>query len=131
MASRTTSGAVAGVLGGNHDGSTLLTPYMDSANPIVTRTAACATGKGITLSAIELELIERWLAAYFYTIMDPLYTSKNTADAGGSFNPRSYLEAAYAIDYSGCLKAIIERKTAGMMWLGKPPSEQLPYEQRD
>jgi hypothetical protein len=92
----------------------------------------CATNKGITLSSTTLELIERWLSAHYYTVMDPLYKSKNTGRAGASFNDRSYADTAKQLDTSGCLAAILAGgNRVGVWWLGKPPSQQIPYADRD
>lgn len=135
---RTTPSQVQGVLADNYDAEagTDLTPFVDAASAVVGRVATCATRKGITLSSTELELIERWLAAHFYTKADPVYQSRATAGASGSFvrNPREpepYRDVAISMDYSGCLKAILDRQVAWVSWLGKPPSEQTDYESRD
>lgn len=134
--SRTTSSSVQGVLGQDYDGTTSLTPYIDSATIIVDRVSSCSTAKGITLSATELEMIERWLSAHFYTKMDPTYQSKSNAGASGGFVrnpecPEPYKDAAISLDYSGCLKAILSRSFAGGFWAGKPASQQIPYQDRD
>ena len=118
-----------------------LTPFIDTANVVVTRVAACALRKGITLSAAELELIERWLAALYYCQSDKPYASRSTAGASGSFHGQTgmyltstlYGQTALNIDSSGCLDAIANgpRKTATASWLGKAPSEQTDYMDRD
>lgn len=138
---RTTSSAVQGVLLRDYDtaNSPSLTPFIDSASTIVDRVAACAAVKGKTLSTTELELIERWLAAHSYAMSDQTLSSKVTVDAEAIFHGRTgmYLEAtkygqmALSLDYSGCLNAIGQRKTAGGFWLGRPPSAQTDYDQRD
>ena len=124
---RTSSNAVQGVLADNYDGCTNLTPFIATANAVMRRVVICSSARGFTLTVTEQEMMERWLAAYYYTIADPLYKSRSTNGASGSFFDRSYLEAAYAIDPSGCLKGIIEGKRASMVWLGKNPSEQIDY----
>jgi hypothetical protein len=112
-----------------------LTPYIDVASAVVTRVNTCAVAKGYTLTSSELELIERWYAAWVYTDMDPLYRSKSTGGASGSFDvdPKNkrYLRQAIALDPSGCLAGIVAGHTAGAVWLGKVPSERIPYDQRD
>lgn len=140
MPPRTDSQKVKGVLGVNY-GSIDLAPFMDTANVVVTRVAACAIGRSITLTAAELELIERWLSGHFYAMADQLYTSKSTGGASGTFQGQTgmYLEStiygqtAMRLDWSGCLQAIggPERKVAGGFWLGKPPSKQTDYSDRD
>ena len=133
---RTTSVAVGAVLANDWDGSTNLNPYIDSANAITSRVATCASTRGLSLSSAELELVERWLAAHMYTASDPVYQSKSTEGASASFvrgkeEPEPYKARAMTLDYSGCLNAILNRKFAHASWLGKAPSEQIPYEDRD
>lgn len=131
---RTSERAVAEILGENYDGCSKLRPYMSSANVMVTRMNTCATARGYTLTTEELELIERWLSAHFYTKMDPVYTSKSTLSASGSFmrgELEPYKDAAMALDPSGCLKGQLDQKIARGFWAGKVPSEQIPYDQRD
>ena len=132
MAQRTTEGAVRKLLAGNWDGCTGLQQFIDSATPTIDRVATCATDKGITLTATELELIERWYAAHLYTQVDPLYQSRSTGRGSGSFMPHGYKDGAIAADPSGCLAAILAgKKRANAVWLGKPPSEQTAYVDRD
>lgn len=138
---RTTPQAVKGVLQRDYDtiNNPSLTPYIDTAAVIVSRVATCATTKGVTLSSAELELIERWLAAHFYAVSDKPYTNNTTADASAAYNGQTamgldatlYGQQAKAIDYSGCLAAITSRVRASAAWLGKPPSSQIDYIDRD
>ena len=132
-----------------------LQQFCDTAATMVDSVAACAARRGFSLSGLatgagtpsgsdtpgsQLELIERWLAASRYCAMDPLYQSKSTGAASGQFigAPRSldgetdrYLRGAIQLDPSGCLNALINRKVAHVAWLGKPPSSQVPYRDRD
>lgn len=138
---RTTERAVKQLLGSNYGTDHLgndpsLRPYIDTAAAIMARVVTCATAKSFTHTAAELELIERWLAAHYYTRMDPTYTSKSTAGASGSFtSPKDeterYKASAIELDASGCLKAILSRNKATAAWLGKVPSDQIPYDQRN
>ena len=131
---RTSSAAVIAILisNKNYDGSTSLDSYIETATDVVTQVNTCATTKGVTLTSTTLELIERWLSAHYYTIMDPLYKSKSTLKASGSFNDRSYADVAKQLDSSGCLTAILEgNNRAQVVWLGKPPSSQINYADRD
>jgi hypothetical protein len=122
MTWRTTLAAVQQVLGGtapgsNWDGVTDLTPYIDTANALVNRVVVCACQKCMALTSVEQELVERWMSAHYYTKMDPVYTSKSTAGASGSFvrgpqEPEPYKDAAINIDVSGCLNAYLKRLTA-------------------
>lgn len=136
---RTTAADVEDLLAGDYDGSTSLAVHIATATAIVDRVEACAANKDITLSDAELELIERWLAAHSYAMVDQPYQSKTTGRASATFQGRTgmrleatkYGQQAMAVDYSGCLNAIGQRKTAGGFWLGRPPSEQTDYRDRD
>lgn len=140
---RTTASQVQGVLqddfGLRDDGTTPdVTPYIDSANVVVTRVNTCAGDKGITLSDAELELIERWLAAHLYAVSDKPLASKSSGGASGSFHGQTgmkleatlYGQHAMLVDYSGCLAAIGKRQNARCFWLGKNPGSQIDYEDR-
>jgi hypothetical protein len=127
--SRTSATLVASVLGGNYDGGTPLGPFIDSASVLIDQMLECAAAQGIVHTPRELELIERWLAAWAYTQMDPLYTSRSTADASGSFAERDYQQMAIALDKSGCLADLLippaaggpaGKVTVGGAWLGTP-----------
>lgn len=138
---RTTNLAVQKLLlpGGDYDGKSDLSPFVETANALVTRVDACATRKGVTLSATELELVERWLAAHCYQQSDKGYQSRSTKGKSGSFHGQwgknlentNYGQMALSLDPSGCLAALAQRQRAGGYWLGKAPSEQTPYDQRD
>lgn len=139
MAIRTNNKLVEAVLGDNYNGTTNLTPFIDAANAIVNRVATCATDKGETLTATELELIERWLAAHLYAQMDPTYASKSTAGASASFHGQTamgfdstlYGQTATRLDFSGCLENLDKTQVVTAAWLGKAPSDQTDYEDRD
>lgn len=132
---RTRASQVEDILGRNYITGVDLTPYIEVASAVVTRVNTCAVAKGYTLSSTELELIERWYAAWVYTDMDPLYRSKSTGGASGSFDTdpkqKRYLRQAIALDPSGCLAGIVAGHNAGAVWIGKVPSERIPYDQRD
>lgn len=140
---RTSSILVQGVLrsgpGGDYDGTTDLTPYIDAASLIVSRVATCATNKGIPLTTDELEMIERWLAAHLYAMSDQPYLEKETERARGKFQgvtkmhfeATKYGQTAIDLDASRCLAAINSGKFVRIDWLGKRPSEQIDAVQRD
>jgi len=145
---RTTAAAVKAVMlpGEEYDTVTepSLTPFIDTASAYVDDIVTCAAERSpaVTLSAARLELIERWLAAHFYAQSDKPYASKNTEGASASFHGQTamYLEStlygqtAMRLDKSGCLSSIgsgAERKVASAVWLGRPPSEQTDYSDRD
>lgn len=129
---RTTPGAVIEILGNNYDtiNCPSLKPFIDSASVVMDRVVTCATAKGITHTVTELRLMEMWVAAYLYTINDPIYKSKATADSSATFMDRSYLDAAKMLDSSGCLNSIMSGNRASLDWLGKPLSEMIDYVDR-
>ena len=146
MASRTTSQKVQEVLMGDYgpkpDGADpSLAPFVRAANLLTTRVATEATARGLTLSAAELVEIETWLAAHFYAMSDQPYSEKTTEGASAKFQGKTgmhlqatkYGQTAMDLDWSGTLRAVgsEQRRTAGGFWLGKIPSEQTPYWQRD
>lgn len=140
MSVRTNEDAVKGILnddyGPKRDGTLPdLTPYIASASAVVTRVAACAVDRGVTLSSAEKELIERWLAAHLYTKSDPTYSSRSTAGASGSFVrnsecPEPYKDGALSVDPSGCLNALLNNRRASIFWVGKTEDEAIPVDER-
>jgi hypothetical protein len=115
-----------------------LQPFIDAANVIVLRMIPLAAARKVFLSNAELRIIETWLAAHFYAQSDQPYASRSTLNGSGQFQGRTdmYLEStkygqtAMRLDTSGVLDALNKRKVAGLQWLGKPPSSQIPYDQR-
>lgn len=136
---RTTESNVQGILGNDYDPDIVLTPFIDTANVVVSRVSTCATRKGITLSTTELEILERWLAAHFYVMSDQTYQQKKTASAFATYQGQTkmnleaskYGQTAMTIDPSGCMAAIGKAAFAGATWLGLPPSEQTDYVDRN
>lgn len=141
MSIRTTVTAVIKVLGNDYgpkfDGSLPdINPYIETASNLVDQMLTNARAKGYIHTTTQLELIERWTAAYCYTKMDPTYSTRSTGGASGGFirgkeEPEPYKDMATALDGSGCLNALLNRRRASLVWLGKVPSEQIPYDQRD
>jgi len=125
---RTNSGAVEGILGDDWGGASLL-PYIKTATVVVDRVQTLAIARNMALSSSELEILETWLAAHFYTQMDPAYTNKSTDGASAGFMGQSgkgfeasrYGQQALRIDWSGSLEAIDKRKIAKGAWLGTIP----------
>lgn len=143
---RTSAGAVKSILmddfGPKLDGLVpSLTPFIETANALISRVITCAGRKDITISTTEAELLERWMAAHFYVMSDQNYTSKSTASASASFQGQTgkrfeaskYGQTAMTIDPSGCLEAINMgvNRTASAKWLGKTDTEKLDYEDRN
>lgn len=138
MAFRTNHQSVKDVLGEDYDSEVAvqLDKYIRAANLIVTRVAACATAKGNSMSTDELKEMECWLGAHFYTKSDPTYLSKNTSQAGGQFArnpecPEPYKDGALALDFSGCLNAILNRQRAYGFWGGTTDAEARTYDERN
>ncbi len=144
---RTTAAAVQAVLGDNYgakvDGSLPdVTTFIGMANPLIDRVVQIAAQKisPIVLSTAEQEVLERLMAAHFYCLSDPIYTSRNTSSASGQFQvgtpdegfgATEYGRQAMAFDYSGCLKQLSLKRRAAATWLGKPVSAQIPYVDRN
>ncbi len=128
-----------GGAGSDYDGETDLNQFIDTATVIVTRVATCATAKGKPLSSTELELIERWLAAHAYAMIDQPYTQKLTEKSMAKFQGQTkmrlegtkYGQMALDLDYSGCLENLMKRQSIGILWLGRRKSEQTDYVDRD
>lgn len=131
MAVRTNSGAVQGVLaaGGDYNGLTPLTPYIETATVVIDRLAAYAAEIETTVTDAELELLERWLAAWAYCMSDKPYSSRSTLGASGSFHGQTgkgleanlYGQTAKRLDPTGYL-IIWDTESrgarAGGFWLG-------------
>ena len=157
MAVRTTSALVQGVLmddfGTRRDGSTPdLTPYILSASLIVDRVVVCGARKvtagtlatNITddgTTGCEAEVLERWLAGHCYVQSDQTLASKGVSGSSRSHHGQTgmrlenskYGQMALLLDPTGCLENMnsVPRARAGFTWLGKPPSEQIAYSDRD
>jgi hypothetical protein len=141
MGLRTAPDKVVAILGDDYgrkvDGSLPnLNGYICTANNIVNSVVTAAAGDSLTYTADTLELMERWLSAHAYTKSDPTYSSRSTAGASGSFirgkdEQEPYKDMAMSIDPYGYLDAILNRKRARIMWLGKTESEALTADERD
>jgi hypothetical protein len=135
---RTTSSAVLAILLRDYDSvnNPSLEPFIEAASSLMDDVAACAVAADATLSSTKLELMERWLAAHFYTKNNPVYQSKTTSQASATFvrgkkEPEPYKDAALMLDSTGCLASALAGNRAGGFWAGKVPSEQIPYDQRN
>lgn len=132
--SRTSTANVALILGPHYvsGSSPDLQAFIDTATLIIDRVVTCATAKGVTISSDEAEMIERYLAAHYFTHADQLYQSKSTNGASGSFQGQTgkgiessqYGMTALQIDPSGCLNAITKAQRVSFFWAGKPTSTQ-------
>ena len=147
MSQRTTSAAVIDLLVSGKQYDSVATPSLDPF--IATATALTdlveAADADDELNATVLERIEAYLAAHFYAHADQLYQERNTGKAGAVFQGKTgmvllstqYGQTACLLDVTGYLARKNKeaegagRRKASMSWLGKPPSEQIDYVDRD
>ena len=137
---RTNPGAVQKLLGADYDTVTepSLEPYVDTAYSVVTRLAAKAAAAvpAVAFSDSDKELVERWLAAHYYTKSDRVYSSKSTLGRSASFVldpkvPEPYKAGALDADPTGLLAGLLDpSKRATAWWGGRRPSAQTPYRDR-
>lgn len=119
-----------------------LTPFIETANVLVTKICGVNDGNGVPYYTDSvLELIERWLSAHFYAVYRPraevegvdnvIEHIETKLDIG--FNVTRYGQQAMRIDYNGFLAAVNNaankiaanlpggnRRTA-FLYLGKTP----------
>jgi hypothetical protein len=137
VAQRTTIPKVQKLLAHNYDakGKVDLQQFVDMGSSVTDTLVSDASGAGLTITAGQAELVERNLAAYFYTNTDPLYASKSTGGASGSFlyekNENPFLRAAKMLDPTGLLPGILSGKSASLTWLGTTESEERTYRERN
>lgn len=137
MATRTTSGAVQRILLADYKDGDSLDGFIETASVIVDDVVSCADALGVTLSTAKKELMERWVAAHLYTkdrIVEEQAGDARTRyqeQSGRDYPTTSYLENAIGLDTSGCLKKHVSKKKVYGYWLGKPPSSQTDYVDRD
>lgn len=134
---RTTPAKVEGVLNKDYDyvNRPNLVPYIETANAIVSNLVTQALANGTSIGTTTAELIERWLSAHYYTKSDATHTSRSNAGASASFTKTKddYKRVAIELDPSGILSGLLTegRQRVEIFWLGKPPSDQVPYSDRD
>lgn len=141
MARRTTHAAVVEVLGNDYsaDQGRSTVPFIDTVTGLVTRVAALAAQRGFTYTSAELERMECWLAAWAYALSDKPLTQESKGRASGSYAGETgkrleanlYGQQALTMDFSGALQALTAGKVVGGVWLGRRPSEQTDYDNRD
>lgn len=114
------------------------TNMIRTANRLVDKVVANDSGN--LLNSEILVEIETYLAAHLCALADPQYSSKSTEGASGQWQGQFgkglmatyWGQTAVTLDTTGFLASINEgRKSAGMTWLGLPPSEQTDYGDRD
>ena len=119
-----------------------LGPFIRTAAALTEAVDTCDTDN--VLSSQQLRQIETWLAAHFYAHRDQLYLEKKTEKASAIFQGKTgmhldstqYGQTAMIIDTTGCLSdfnqdAKVGRRKATLAWLGKAPSDQTDYRDRD
>ncbi len=135
MSVRTTVGAVRKCLAADYDAVRNPDLALDvrSASYVVDDVAALAAEDGVAFGAARAADCETWLACWFYTARDPMYSSRSTLSASGSFlrGKDEYLERAKALDPTGTLESFLRGAVARIAWGGKAPSEQVDYVDRD
>lgn len=143
MAFRTTPEDVVDVLapGGDYAAGKPLLPFMTVGNNLVDWLVANAAAYGRTPpNATEAKTLETWLAAWAYKCSDQQLASKTQGRSSGSFrgatggkrfDMNNYGSAAMAMDTSGLLNAINDRRIATTAWLGKPVADMLTWEERN
>lgn len=129
---RTTSVLVAGII--EVDVTIDLTPFIFPANELVTEKCADA---GYTDE--RLELIERYLAAHFYTLRDPRPVSEKAGSVGVTYQSKvalnlatsHYGQHAMILDTAGGLAELNETITnprvtrqGGVTWLGTEDEDE-------
>lgn len=130
---RTTDAKVRDILGSD-DESIKTTPFIETANSLVTN--YIVTACGATYNATQLELIERWLAAHYYEVNDRRLSEENTGRAGGvfegktemGFNSTRYGQSVLDLDYEGCLANLSAnqgKRTIGGKWQGTKPTDRV------
>jgi len=127
---RTTASAVAGIT--VVDAGDDVTPFIETANAMVTQHC---TSSGYT--AATLELIERWLAGHFYRVYNAGLTGEGAGSVRATYRSRVDLalnvthegQQAMLLDYAGNLaqlnKAIVDGEASvfALQWLGAEDGE--------
>jgi len=138
MTVRTTPALVAGII--TTDLSIDISPFIDVANALTDYVLTQDTAS--VLNTQLLRQIETWLAAHYYAVKDQQYSEKKTGDASakfqvgeagtGAFQGSEWGRNAMALDISGTLRKLNKGVvTVGLECLGKPPSTQIDYLDRD
>lgn len=124
---RTTAALVGGII--ELDASISLDPFIEAANMLVTQ---CCNGLAVEYSTTELAIIEKYLAAHFYTDRDPRAESEKAGPVAEKFQSKvdlglstsHYGQRAMLLDYHGGLASLNKqvrdgvKKTVGVVWLG-------------
>lgn len=111
-----------------------MVPFIAVANELVTECCTGAKGPVTEYPEDRLELIERWLAAHFYTNRDPRVTNEKAGSVGQAFQSQVGLgfdtshfgQMAMRLDTNGGLAKVNEdtkkggKRRVGVFWAGTP-----------
>ncbi len=136
---RTNEAQVKAVLLANYDArrAPSIAAFIRTANTVTNRVLSMSVQKPRVvaqggLSSDDLLQIETFLAAHFYCVNDPLYMSRSTQGASGSFQrgqaksgfaSTDYGNQAMDIDWSGVLKNINLQQFASGSGMGHHPRQ--------
>lgn len=140
VSQRTTSEAVRDILiqGKQYAANDDLQPFVDTAVVIVDRLEV--KDEDSVLNAGTLERIEAWLSAHCYAHAYQLRQSVGKGRSNESFQGQTgmrlestqYGQTAMVLDFTGYLFSLTKgRARAAATWLGRPPSDQTDYYDRD
>lgn len=136
MAIRVTEDEVRSLVDSDEELS--LAPFIATANAVADLVDS-NDADGVLTDAM-LKEIEKYLSAHFYEHRDPQYTSRATAGASASFQGQfgmaldssKWGQTAKMLDVTGYLASMSRGKSKAVAtWLGKRPSEQVDYSERD
>jgi hypothetical protein len=124
------------------DASISMNIFIETAAELTDYVESCDTGS--TLPSRRLRLIETYLAAHFYLHRDQDLESEGAGKSQGRYRGKADLgfdgskhgQTAMRMDTTGCLAKLNKQAKEGtrkiqMSWLGKAPSEQTDYVDRD
>ncbi|MBU0846544.1 hypothetical protein KKH23_05090 [Patescibacteria group bacterium] len=111
-------------------------PYITVANELVTECCTGDAGPDDEYNDDRLELIERWLAAHFYTVRDPRMVSERAGSVSGTaqskvdlgFDTSHYGQIAMRLDTNGGLAKLNQQTKKGApvvsgAWMGTHPDD--------
>jgi hypothetical protein len=139
---RTNPDEVKAILLKDYDGRADLTPFIAEASALVDTVVAVGGRMGklkLSLSTTQQAQIEMNLAAAMYCFSDPQFISDNAGrssatrrgENGAFLEASTYGRKACMLDVTRVLKPLVEGRVAGFQWLGKVPSDQIPYCERN
>ena len=134
MAIRTTAGAVKKIIETDLELDSELDPFIETSSALIDEVCALALKPDGSLfyDAVRLELIERWLAAHFYT----MFAARTESDKAGPVSEKiqskidlglqlsHHGQQVLILDTNGGLAALNRNATtggptrAGIFWLG-------------